>query len=94
MSNPVTVTNPDGREVVLTTRAWRHVLDEHAEMEGHRGAILATIERPDFIEPDERDGRERYFRRGFGPARWLRVVVAFEHEPARVVTAFGQDEEP
>lgn len=94
MSFPVTAIDPDGRVVVLSEAAWRHVLEEHAEMKGHQGAVLAAVERPDFIEPDVRPGRERYFRQGFGPSRWLRVVVAFGAEPAWVVTAFGQDEDP
>jgi hypothetical protein len=32
--------------------------------------------------------RRRFYRRHIGPSRWLRVVVSYEQQPARIVTAF------
>jgi hypothetical protein len=96
MPSPVlaTATDPDGREIVLDEEAWSHVLGDHGEMDAHRGAVMATVARPDDRQPDPRPGRERFYRRGFGPARWLFVVVDFNESPARVVTAYGLSEEP
>ena len=64
-------------------------------MADHLDAIAATIRRPDFREPDpEVAGRERLFRRGVGPQRWLRVVVEFRGGHDWVVTAFPQENDP
>jgi hypothetical protein len=34
-------------------------------------AVLGTIAAPDHREPDPRPGRERLFKQGVGPSRWL-----------------------
>ncbi len=88
------VNDPDGRIVVLDHAAWRHILDEHREMAGHREAIMAAVARPHVRHPDPRPGRERYYRRGVGPSRWLFVVIDFTTSPARIVTALGNRRDP
>jgi integrase len=88
------VVDPDGRRVVLDAAGWQHIVDEHGELAASRGALLAAVARPDHRGPDPRPGRERYWRRGFGPSRWLMVVVDFNAAPARVVTAFGNRRDP
>lgn len=84
---------PDGVRVVLYEDTWHeHVLDSqtgHPELACHLDAVLGAISAPDHREPDARDGRERFFLRDAGPSRWLLVVVSFEQEPARIVTALG-----
>lgn len=87
-------TDPDGRRVVLDQRGWDHVVTEHDEMAVHRTAVIATITSPDHRQPDPRASRERYWRRGLGPSRWLLVVVDFDADPARVVTAYGNRKAP
>jgi hypothetical protein len=86
-------TTPDGIRVVVFEDTWRHhILDPrvgHAEMAPYLDALLAVIATPDHREPDERRGRERFYKQGAGPSRWLMVVVSFEQEPARVITALG-----
>ncbi len=86
--------DPEGRPVVLDIHGWRHILNEHAEMAPHQAAIMAAIAHPDHREDDPRSGRERYWREGFGPSRWLFVVVDFGETPGRVVTAFGRRDDP
>jgi hypothetical protein len=88
------VVDPDGRHVVLDDAGWRHIVDEHGELALLRGAVLATVERPDHRGSDPRPGRERYWRLGFGPSRWLMVVVDFNAAPARIVTAYGNRKDP
>ncbi len=84
---------PDGMAVVLYEDTWReHVLDPptgHPELRSNLDAVMATVATPDHREPDVRAGRERFFKRDVGPSRWLMVVVSFEQEPARIVTALG-----
>ncbi len=86
--------DPDGRQVVLDRPGWAHVLAEHGEMKTHRDAVLQTIREPEHRRPDARPGRERYWRRGSGPTRWLLVVIDFNEDPARVVTAYGNRKDP
>ncbi len=51
--------------------------------------VLSAIAASDHREPDGWPYRERFFKRDVGPSRWLMVVVNYEKEPARVVTALG-----
>lgn len=85
-----------GREVVLLSRIWEEkVLVDHPEMRGHHGAVLATVTAPEHVELDPgSDRRVRYYRREAGPSQWLLVVVSYEQEPARVISAFGNRKDP
>jgi hypothetical protein len=87
--------SPQGRVVELTRAKWTYI-QRHVEMRGQLELLLATISQPDFQEPDPRPGRERYWLRAAPPFqfRWVRAVVQFEGDVDRVVTAFGQDNEP
>jgi hypothetical protein len=86
--------DPDGRPVVLDEDGWEHIVNEHAEMASYQVALMAAVARPDHRDEDPRPGRERFWRRGVGPSRWLFVVVDFGDSPARVVTAFGRRDDP
>ncbi len=91
----VSAVSPQGRKVELAEDRWRYI-QRHVEMRDHRDTLLETIRQPDYQEPDPRAGRERYWLRCRGPFpfRWLRVVVEFAGDADRVVTAFGQDNDP
>ena len=86
-------TTPDGVRVVVFEDTWHdHILDPevgHAEMAPYLDAVLAVIATPDHREHDDRGGRERFYKRDVGPSRWLMVVVSFERESARIITALG-----
>lgn len=84
----------DGRVVVLTASAWDHIASDHPEMTDHRDAILMTASNPEIATDDPRPGRRRHFRSGIGPSRWLRVVIDFNRQPARIVTAHAHRKEP
>jgi hypothetical protein len=86
--------DPDDRLVVLDDAGWRHIVEEHPEMTPHAAGVMATIARPDYREGDPRPGRERFWREGLGPGRWLFAVVDFNESPARIVTAFGRRDDP
>jgi hypothetical protein len=63
-------------------------------MAPHQTDVMAGVVEPEHRDEDLRPGRERFWRRGRGPSRWLFVVVDFGERPARVVTAFGRRDDP
>ena len=90
-----TVVDPDGHEVVLLTRIWdEKIARDHPELVDHRDAVLETVAKPDHVEADALPARRRFYRRGVGPSRWLMVVVSYEQEPARVITALANRKDP
>lgn len=56
--------------------------------------ILGAVARPDHRALDSIADRERFYRQHIEPDRWLRVVVDFSEDPAWVVTAVVQDNDP
>jgi hypothetical protein len=87
--------NPDGRSVVLLERIWEDkITRDHPELRAHLEHVLATVTEPDHAEPDPRVGRRRYYRRRVGPSRWLLVVVSFEQQPGRIITAVATRKDP
>ena len=84
---------PEGVRVILFEDTWvLHILDPrsgHGELEHHLPAVLDSIASPDHREADAWPQRVRFFKQDVGPSRWLMVVVDFEQEPARIVTALG-----
>ena len=58
-------------------------------MAPHLDAVLASVRRRTIASPTPFASRERFYKRDVGPSRWLMVVVSFEQEPARIVTALG-----
>jgi hypothetical protein len=82
--------------VVLLTRVWNDkVLRDHAELDGCLPEVLRAVSAPDHVEPDPTyEGRRRFHLRGAGPSRWLLVVVSYEQEPARIISAFGNRKDP
>lgn len=93
---PQRATDPDGREVVLTEFWLAHIvrLDGHPELRSRQSNVLSMVERPDHREADPRPGRERFWREGVGPSRWLRVILDFNRKPAVIVTAFPKRVDP
>lgn len=86
-------TTPEGVRVVLFQDTWQeHILrpeSGHGELEPHLHAVLEAVSSPDHREADSWAHRQRFFKRGVGPSRWLMVVLDFQQEPARIVTALG-----
>ena len=86
-------TTPEGTRVVMFDDTWHdHILDPrdgHGELAAYLETVLAAVSAPDHREPDPFEERERFYKRGVGPSHWLMVVVSFEQEPARIVTALG-----
>jgi hypothetical protein len=89
------VHDPDGRAVVLLERMWAgKIAPDHPELARYQEEVLETVSDPDHVEPDPRVERQRYYRRGLGPSRWLLVVVSYEQKPGRIVTALATRKDP
>jgi hypothetical protein len=89
------LSDPDGRAVVLLARIWEDkITKDHPELRAHLEHVLSTVTHPDHAEPDPRLRRRRYYRRRVGPSRWLLVVVSFEQQPGRIITAVATRKDP
>jgi hypothetical protein len=89
------VVDSEGREIVLLSRIWNEkIAVDHPELAGEREVVMATVERPDHVEPDVLPARTRFYRRTSAPSRWLLVVVSYEQEPARIITALAIRKDP
>jgi hypothetical protein len=87
--------DPEGRRVVLLARIWHgKILYTHSEVETFLEEVLQTVATPDHIVHDIRPGRMRYFAKGLGPSKWLRVVVSYGEIPALIITAHGHRKDP
>jgi hypothetical protein len=88
--------DPDGARVILLARVWDHkVLRDHLELDGYLPDVLRAVSAPNHVEPDPTYAQRRRFHlRGVGPSRWLLVVVSYEQEPARIISAFGNRKDP
>ena len=89
-------TDPDGGRVVLLRRVWEgKVLRDHAELHAYLDDVLRTVTEPDHVAGDPSSfDRTRYYSRDVGPSRWLLVVVSYEQQPARIISAFGTRKDP
>jgi len=88
------VVDAEGRAVVFDATSYLHLAQRRVWLLDHIDAIMATVSEPDWRQPDPRPGRERFYRQHLDLTRWMRVVVDFGKEPARVVTAAIQHHDP
>ena len=84
------VADPSGRSVVLSAERWMHITTRHPELHPHRDDVLEAVRRPTSQVPGRRPDEEWYYRRGVGPSRWLKVVVAYEGTVGEIRTAFAR----
>lgn len=95
MSVHDSVTDPDGRTVIMDQQTLAHLKRRRPAILESLHAIFQAIERPDMREDDPIGGRERfYIQNPLHPGRWLRVVVDFNDDPAWIVTALVQINDP
>jgi hypothetical protein len=88
--------DPEGKRVVISTDVWRgKVLRDHPALSPHLRDVLRAIYAPDLVLPDAVNSQRRLqYLRGAGPSRWLQVVLSYEQEPVRLVTAFPRRKDP
>jgi hypothetical protein len=88
--------DPSRNRIVLPAAIWKEkVLRDHPELGSHFAEVLRAISEPDHVAPDPVFGdRRRHYLRNAGPSRWLLVVLSYEQEPARLITAFADRKDP
>ena len=89
-------TDPNGVDVILFRRTWSgKILRDHPEMRPFAAAVLRAVAFPDHtIQDPVFEQRMRFYLQHAGPSRWLLVVVSYEQEPARIISAFGSRKDP
>ncbi len=86
--------DPDGRRVVFDAGSHLHLAAKRPWLLDEIDTILDTVAHPDLHVLDPEGDRERYYRENPFPDGWLRVVVDYSEEPAWIVTAVVQDNDP
>jgi len=85
---------PDGRRVELVAARWRHIVDGHPELASYLEDVLNAVAEPTRRMPGRVVGEERFYVKGAGPSRWLKVVVHYDRDAGRIVTAFARRSMP
>lgn len=80
--------DPDERPVVLSRAVWRHILDRHEILRPHVADLRDAVRQPAHRLPGKRPNEAYFYLEGVGPSRWIKVVVHYEGDRERVVTAF------
>jgi hypothetical protein len=91
-----TTRDPDGRRVELTRERWEHIVRAggHPELWPYRTKILDAVRAPDRRVRGREENEEWFFLAGVGPSKWLQVVVVYEDQAGRIITAFPRRAEP
>jgi len=92
--DPPSAIDPDGRRVVFDAGSHLHLAAKRPWLPDEIDTILDTVARPDLHVLDPTGHRERFYRKHPYPGGWLRVAVDFGEEPAWIVTAVIQDNDP
>jgi hypothetical protein len=82
-----------GRVVLLEEDAVAHIEKRHPEMYGRELAIATALEVGVRCRT-HKDGREKWFAPELGPGKYLAVVVAYENNVGKVITAFADKNGP
>jgi hypothetical protein len=56
------VTDPLGNTVVLTEERWRHIIDQHPELDDNLDMVRLTLMEPNVIQELEPESELRYYR--------------------------------
>jgi hypothetical protein len=80
--------DPEGRRVVLEQGRWQHILETHDELDVEPDVILEAVAEPDRRVHGREPGEEWFYLGGFGPTRWIKVVVHFKGDRGLIATAF------
>ncbi len=86
----LSVLDPDSRLVELSAERWSHIIDAHPELGSHLESVARAVREPDRRRRGRREGEEWFYLARAGPSRWLKVVVHYEGDRGRIVTAFGR----
>ena len=82
--------DPDGRRVALGEATWTHIVVEHDDLGCSPRDILRAVEDPGRRIHGREPHEEWFYAPGIGPSRWVKVVVHYEGDVGRIVTAFAR----
>jgi hypothetical protein len=82
------VLDPDGRRVELTNEGWQHVIDGHPELAPLQADVMRGVHAPSRRLGGRDPAEEWFYLAGVGPSRWIKMVVVFEGDTGRIITAF------
>ena len=82
-----------GRVVLLEDEAVAHIERRHPEMYGRELAIATAIEVGVRCRT-QKEGREKWIAPDIGPGKHLAVVVAYENNVGKVITAYADKNGP
>ncbi len=82
--------DPDGRWIVLDEEAWTHIVFDHDDLSCSPRDILRAVEEPDRRIHGRESHEEWLYADGIGPSRWVKVLVHYEGDAGRIVTAFAR----
>jgi hypothetical protein len=95
MEAPGKIRDREGREVLLSSERWQHILSGHPEIAVYEEEVRRAVESPTAVLPGREPDEEWLYLEGAGPSRWLKVVVAFDSaESGRIITAFARRRKP
>jgi len=81
-------TDSDGRRVVLTSDRWAHIVQTHEELAEDIDAVLRGLAAPTRRRRGRWPDEEWFYVAGAGPTRFVKVVVHYEGDEGRIITAF------
>lgn len=89
-----TTVDPDGRGIQLSRERWEHIIRGHPELKLHLAEVMDAVRRPDRRMPGRVPGEEWFYLANAGPSRWLKVVVHYQGDVGRIITAFARRSMP
>lgn len=88
------IEDPEGRRVELTEERWRHIVEEHPEIESFEDDVLRAVATPDRWLPGRLANEAWFYLRVERPSKWLKVAVAYAEGRGYVVTAHARRSMP
>ena len=82
---------------MLTAERWDHIVDPdggHPELAPQPGGSACGDSRPRRQAAGAFADEEWFYLRSWGPSRWIKVVVLFEGDKGRILTAFPRRRKP
>ncbi len=84
-----TMIDPRGRTVWLTERAWKHIVEQHQEVETHPDWLKKCVETAEMRTRGNYEGAEKLWAQNLGPSKWFCVVVRYEGRIGTIRTALA-----
>lgn len=90
MSNIFDITDKTGRKIILSSKTWSHIREEHPNVEDSE-EIIESLRNADKIIDDEREGITyyyKYFKNKKQTSKFLKVVVKYINIEGNILSAY------